>query len=212
MSCFESSTFLKNPLVMNQEVLKKACDELGWKYLIQNGELLVVDAKQKQNVRGEYVLKVSGNTVSYNNYYMKNGKELVSELQEHFCKFNVLYAKESILKEFERVGFTLKKDYDFVPNSEISDQFFMVGYSMLEKETEKRSEIKFSILIDGTIVTDSNYIPEDIHKLADEAFSKLDEAFGNKRREGIEIKRKVIPEKYRNKSYCSVNNKIKAKY
>lgn len=57
MSCFESSTFLKNPLVMNQEVLKKACDELGWKYVLQNGELIVTDVNQKENVRGEYVLK-----------------------------------------------------------------------------------------------------------------------------------------------------------
>ncbi len=212
MSCFESSTFLKNPLVMNQEVLKKACDELGWKYVLQNGELIVTDVNQKENVRGEYVLKLSGNTVTYNNYYMKNGKELFSELQQHFFKFNIIYAQESILQEFQRVGFTFKKDYDFIPDLEISDQFYMIGYSKMEKETEKRTEIKFTILKDGTIITDSNYIPEDIHKLADEAMSKIDESFGSERREGIEIKRKVIPEEYRSKSFCAINNKIKAKY
>ena len=31
MSCFESSTFLKNPDVLNQEVLISACKKLGWK-------------------------------------------------------------------------------------------------------------------------------------------------------------------------------------
>lgn len=212
MSCFESSTFLKNPFVMNQEVLKKACDELGWKYVLQDGELIVTDVNQKENVRGEYILKLSANTVRYNNYYLKNGKQLVSDLQQHFYKFNVIYAKESILQEFQRVGFAFKKDYDFNPDLDISDQFYMIGYSKMENETEKRTEIKFTILKDGTIITDSNYIPEDIHKLADEAMARLDESFGSQRREGIEIKRKIIPEEYRNKSYCAVNNKIKAKY
>ena len=66
MSCFESSKFLKNPQVMNQVVLQKACDELGWKYEIRNNELIVLNANQKENLRGEYLLKVKGDTVTYN--------------------------------------------------------------------------------------------------------------------------------------------------
>jgi hypothetical protein len=187
MSCFESSKFLKNPQVMNQVVLQKACDELGWKYEIRNNELIVLNANQ-------------------------NAKEFVSELQGVFYKLNVCYAKETILKEFEGVGFTFKRDYDFVATEEQVEQFFMVGISRIENEDEKRVEIKFTILNDGTVVTDSNYIPEDIHKLADEAMQKIDGAFGSQRREGFEIIRKEVPEKYLTKSYCTVNNKIKAKH
>ena len=211
MSCFESSKFLKNPQVMNQEVLIKACNELGWKYEIRQNELIVLNANQKEDLRGEYLLKVKGDTVSYNSYYMKNAKEFVAELQGTFYKLNVVYAKETILKEFESVGFTFKRDYDFVATNEEFDRFYMVGYSKIENEDEKRTEIQFTILSDGTVVTDSNYIPEDIHKLADEAMLKLDSAFGTSRREGIEIKRKEVPERYKTKSFCTVNNKIRAK-
>lgn len=211
MSCFESSKFLKNPQVMNQEVLIKACNELGWKYEIRQNELIVLNANQKEDLRGEYLLKVKGDTVSYNSYYMKNAKEFVAELQGVFFKLNVVYAKETILKEFEGVGFTFKRDYDFVANNEEVERFYMVGVSKIENEDEKRTEIQFTILNDGTVVTDSNYIPEDIHKLADEAMLKIDSAFGTQRREGIEIKRKEVPERYKTKSYCTVNNKIKTK-
>jgi hypothetical protein len=212
MSCFESSKFLKNPQVMNQIILQKACDQLGWKYEIINNELIVLDANQKENLKGEYLLRVKGDTVTYNRYYMKNARDFVSELQEVFFKLNVCYAKETILKEFEAVGFTLKRDYDFVATKEQAEQFYMVGISRIENEDEKRVEIKFTILNDGTVLSDSNYIPEDIHKLADEAMSKIDGAFGSHRREGVEILRKEVPEKYKAKSYCTVNNKIKAKH
>lgn len=41
--------------------------------------------------------------------------------------------------------------------------------------------------------------------------SKIDHSFGTTRREGIEIKRKEVPERYKTKSYCTINNKIIAK-
>lgn len=79
MSCFESSTFLKNPQVMNQEILKKACEMLGWKFEIkseQNKQVLYVyDANQKANLKGEFALKVIDNVVTYNSYYMKNDSD-----------------------------------------------------------------------------------------------------------------------------------------
>lgn len=57
----------------------------------------------------------------------------------------------------------------------------MVGYTKLEDEKEKRYEIKFSILNDGTVVTDSNYLPDDVNEMAHAAMDDLQEAFGNKR-------------------------------
>lgn len=210
MSCFESSKFVKNPQVMNQSVLIMACHALGWKYEIIQDELIVLNANQKEDLKGEYLLKIKGDVVSYNSYYMKNAKEFVSELQETFFKLNVVYAKETILKEFEGVGFTFKRDFDFVPNDEEVDRFYMVGYSKIESETENKAEILFTILKDGSVVTDSNYIPEDIHKLADEAMIKMDASFGSNRREGIEIKRKEIPLKYQGKTYCTSSGQLKS--
>lgn len=210
MSCFESSKFLKNPQVLNQAVLIRACQILGWEYDIRDGELIVLSAHQTENLKGEYLLKVRGDTVSYNTYYLKNAKQYVSELQDQFFKLNIAYAKETILKEFESVGFSLKRDFDFVPTEEEVERFFMVGYSKMENEDESKIEIQFTILNDGSVLTDSNYIPEDIHKLADEAMLKMDSAFGCKRREGVEITRKEIPVKYQGKTYCQANGQLKS--
>ncbi|MFK2662415.1 hypothetical protein ACIXUI_13155 [Bacteroides fragilis] len=57
MSRYESSRFVKDPKTMNKEILKAACDKLGWTYRIQGEDLIVTDAKQKEKVYGEYVLK-----------------------------------------------------------------------------------------------------------------------------------------------------------
>ena len=211
MSCFESSTFLKNPSIMNQSILIKACEKLNWKYKVEDKVLLVYEANQKTNLRREYALKVDGNRITYNSYYMKNGKELVKKLENEFYHLNISYAKETILAEFNRVGFTLLPDYNFIKNDKEVERFSMVGYSKIKEETEKKTVIQFTILNDGTIVSDSNYIPADLHELADKAMEKIDEAFGTKREEGVHIKRKEVPLKYKNKSYCTANNKIKAK-
>lgn len=215
MSCFESSTFLKNPTVMNQDVLKQACEKLGWRYeaKVENGEniLLVYDVNQKENLKGEFALKVIGNQITYNSYYMKNGQELVKDLEKNFYTINVEYACETILREFQAVGFKLLPDYKFKENEKEKRRFKMVAHTSIPNESEKRTEIEFTIMFDGTIVTDSNYIPEDIHKLADKAMESIDNAFGTKRKEGEHIKRKEIPLKYKDKAYCKAGNKIIAK-
>lgn len=216
MSCFESSTFLKNPMVMNQQVLKKACEKLGWKYEIRSERgqdvLYIFDVNQASQLYGEYALKVNGNQVTYNSYYLKNGTQLVKELEQSFYGLNVEYAKETILREFKAVGFKLLPDMKFVPNEKEKERFKMVAHSRISAETEKRTEIEFTILFDGTIVSDSNYIPEDIHKLADKAMEAIDASFGTVRKEGEQIRRKEIPARYKNKAYCKANNKIVAKY
>lgn len=211
MSCFETSTFLKNPQVFKTQVFIEAIKKFDWQYEIKSENEIVVTQIPNTNLHGEYALKIKNGNVTYNSYYLKNGKELVNELRAEFFSLNVEYAKKTILTEFESVGFSLKKEYDFVADDTVKEKFFMVGYSKIESEDEKRTEIEFSILNDGTIISDANYIPYDLHELADKAMEGIEKAFGNTRREGVEIKRKEIPIKYKNKAYCSPSNKIIAK-
>lgn len=72
MSRFESSRFVRNPQVMHVDVLKSACDALGWQYTIHDNILTVSDAKQKSRLYGEFALKLNltTNEVTYNTYYM----------------------------------------------------------------------------------------------------------------------------------------------
>ena len=215
MSCFESSTFLKSPNVMNPEILKKACDKLGWTFEIKTEQskqvLYVYDVNQSSNLRGEYALKVVDNVVTYNSYYMKNGRELAKELENQFYGLNIQYAHQAILNEFEALGFKFMPVNTFVPTETEKVRFKMVGHSKISEETEKRVELEFTIKFDGTVVSDSNYIPKDVHKLADKAMEAIDKAFGTIRKEGEQIKRKEIPAKYKNKVYCKSGNKIIAK-
>jgi hypothetical protein len=200
---------------MNQEILKKTCEKLGWKFevkLEQNKQVLYVyDTLRNANLQGEFALKVVDNVVTYNSYYMKNGKELINELESHFYGLNVIYAKETILREFQAVGFKVLPDLKFVPNEIDKEKFKMVASTRNPNETDKRTEIEFTIKYDGTIVTDSNYIPEDIHKLADKAMEAIDNSFGTKRKEGEQIKRKTVPPLYQNKTFCSATGQIKSK-
>ena len=211
MSCFETSTFIKDPKFFSQLAFIEAVKKMGWKYQLIKNEVIVPEIPGV-NLRGEFAMKVSNNgKLVYNSYYLKNGEELVDELKEVFFKLNVKYSKRAVLSEFKKVGFTLKEHYNFVPNANEVESFSVIGYTKDKRESEKKTEIFFKILHDGTVISDSNYIPEDLHKLADKAFEGIDKCLGNKRREGIEIKRKKIPVKYQNKAYCTVNNKIRAK-
>ncbi len=214
MSCFESSTFLKSPQVMNQEILKRACEKLGWKFEIKtelNKQVLYVyDTNKNANLQGEFALKVIDNVVTYNSYFMKNGQELIKELENQFYGLNVVYAKETILREFQAVGFKFLPDLKFVANETEKEKFKMVATTRNPNEADKRTEIEFVIKFDGTIVTDSNYIPEDIHRLADKAMEEIDNSFGTKRKEGEHIKRKAIPPIYQGKTFCSASGQIKS--
>ena len=100
MSRFESSRFVRNPLVLNPDVLKKACDSLGWKYSINGDVLTVSNANQSSNLYGEYALKLDIRTkkVTYNTYYMPDAKQKVNELQEAFNRINSVYAKEALIQ------------------------------------------------------------------------------------------------------------------
>jgi hypothetical protein len=198
MSCFESSTFLKNPDIMNQELLISACEKLGWKYSISVNELTVFQLNSNENLRGEYAMKIVGNKVTYNRYYLQNAQRKVQELQNTFYELNVKYAEESIIREFKKQGWTFKSNVNFKANENEKVSFYMVGRSKLKEEAEPVSQIKFTILKDGSVKTDSDYIPKDIHELADKAMESLESVFGNNR----EINGKEIPLKYKHKTFC----------
>ena len=70
MSRFESSRFVRNPQIMNANVLMAACETLGWKYSLQNNILLVTEVGNDSNFHGEFALRldVSTNEVTYNTY------------------------------------------------------------------------------------------------------------------------------------------------
>lgn len=181
MSRFESSRFIKDPKVMNPEALQRACDKLGWKYTVKGGDILITDLGGGYELHGEYALKVSDGVVTYNSYYLENGKELVEELKSVFFPLNVEYARDSVIRSFSANGFTYKKDYSFRPTEEVADHFSMVGYTELPDEKEKRYEVAFSILKDGTVITDSNYLPDDVNNKAHQSMDRLQELFGRER-------------------------------
>ena len=179
MSRYESSKFIKDPKTMNQDALKQACETLGWKYKVDNNILYVTDAKQSSEMYGEYVLKVEGDTVTYNSYYLDNGQQLIAELQDTFFPLNVEYAKKSVVDAFSRNGFTFQRIWRYVKKDNEVERFAMVGYTKDPTETEKRYEIVFSIFKDGSVVTDSNYLPDDVNSLAHKSMDDLQKLFGN---------------------------------
>jgi len=195
MSRFESSKFVRNPKVMHIEVLKNACDSLGWNYHISGNELFVTDAKQETQLYGEFALRLNliTNEVTYNTYYMPNADLKVEELQKRFYALNAEYSKKSLIQEFKKKGFTYKSNDHFTPTTEEVFCFFMVGRSKDKNEDEPVAQIKFTILKDGTIVTDSDYLPNDVNEKAHEAMDVLEELLGNKR---IMTKKTNIPAKY----------------
>lgn len=194
MSRFESSRFVRNPQVMHVNVLKSACETLGWTYRVYNNELLVTDAKQGSQLYGEFALKLnlSTNEVTYNTYYMPNAAQKVVELQNQFYALNAAYAKNSLVQEFKKKGFNYKPNDHFTPTTEEVYCFFMIGRSKDKNEDEPVAQIKFTILKDGTIVTDSDYLPNDVNERAHDAMDILEQLLGNKR----VMTKKPVPAKY----------------
>ena len=136
---------------MNKEVLKSACETLGWSYTISGSELIVVDAKQGTQLYGEFALKLNltTNEVTYNTYYMPNAAEKVEELQNQFYALNAAYSKNSLIQEFKKKGFNYKSNDHFTPTTEEVYSFYMVGRSKDKNEDEPVAQIKFTILKDG---------------------------------------------------------------
>jgi len=197
MSRFESSRFVRNNNIMDREVLKSACDSLGWTYILKGDILTVSDVKQKGNLYGEFALRlnVKTNEVVYNTYYLPDAPQKVKELQNQFYLINAEYARKSLIQEFKKKGFTYKTNDRFVPTSETLYSFFMVGRSKDKSEEEPVAQIRFDILKDGTIITDSDYLPNDVNERAHDAMDVLEKLMGNKR----VMTKKEIPSKYLHK-------------
>jgi hypothetical protein len=195
MSRFETSKFVRNASIMNQECLIEACQKLNWKFNRQGDELLITDIGIKQSFGNEYAIKVKGSNVTYNTYYLGNVKEYVQKLQSVYNELNIEYSKTTIINEFKNKGFTFKSNDSFVVTEEEKVSFFMVGRSKDKNETEPIGQIKFTILFDGTIISDSNYLPDDVNKLAHAAMDEIDVNFCSKRI----MTKKNVPLKYKDK-------------
>ena len=195
MSRFETSKFVRNTSVMNQGCLIEACQELNWKYAQQNDELLIIDIGVKQSFGSEYAIKVKGNDVTYNTYYLGNAKDYVQKLQGIYNELNVEYSKTTVINEFKKKGFTFKSNDKFATTEQEKASFFMVGRSKDKNETEPVGQVKFTILFDGTVISDSNYLPEDVNKLAHTAMDNIDLNFSSKR----VMKKKEVPLKYKDR-------------
>lgn len=168
---------------MHVDVLKSACDTLGWSYNVVGNELIVTDAKQVSSLYGEFALKLNlvTNEVLYNTFYMPNAIQKVEELQNEFYALNAVYAKNSLVQEFKKKEFTYKSNDHFTPTQEEVYSFFMVGRSKDKNEDEPVAQIKFVILKDGTIVTDSDYLPNDVNERAHDAMDVLEKLMGKQK-------------------------------
>jgi len=195
MSRFETSKFVRNASVMNQECLIDACQKLNWKFTQQGDELLITDIGIKQSFSNEYAIKVKGSSVTYNTYYLGNAKEYVQKLQSVYNELNVEYSKMTVINEFKNKGFTFKSNDKFVSTEDEKISFFMVGRSKDKSETELVGQVKFTILFDGTVISDSNYLPEDVNKLAHAAMDSIDLNFSSQR----VMTKKEIPLKYKDR-------------
>lgn len=207
MSRFESSTFVRDENVMNQQILISTCEELGWMYVIKGDALLITDIGTEEKFYGEYAIKVEHNIVTYNTYYLENTADYVEKLRQKYTLLNAEYSRHSVIGAFKSMGFTYKSIPSFVPTETEMFRFYMVGRSLDPNEEEPVGQILFSIKPDGTVVSDSNYLPDDVNKRAHAAMDKIDENFSSKR---VMVK-KEIPFKYRNKVKRSTSNNINLK-
>lgn len=186
---------------MNQDCLIEACQRLNWKFVQGDNELLITDIGVKQSFGNEFAIKVKGNDVTYNTFYLGNTNDYVQKLQAIYNELNVEYSKTTVINEFKKKGFTFKSNDTFLPSELERESFFMVGRSKDKSETEPVGQIKFTILFDGTVVSDSNYLPADVNTLAHAAMDGIDLNFSSKR----VMTKKEIPLKYKDR----MNNTIK---
>lgn len=188
--------------LVDQTLLQKACEQLGWHYQVRGQTLRITQAGAHGSLHGEAALTVTNNRVVWNSYYLKDGAQRLNALRETysviFNEMRVAYALEAVLTEFRKRGFSKIADLHFEPNEQVRHRFYFKGKSRLKQEDEPIAKIRIEILADGSLRTDSNYIPEDIHRLADEAMDAIAQCMGTTRK----VDPKEIPAKYRGKAFC----------
>lgn len=181
MSCWETSEFINDPEKVDRNIMIEACSRLGWKFNQINGKLVINDAKQGSTLYGESAIEIVGNRIRYNDYYMRNGAEKINELQYEYMCLYVSHIEETIKEKFRSVGYNILPNNRFVAKETQVSSFFVVARSKLQDSKGVEARIKFTILKDGSIESDSNYIPDDIHILANEAMSSLQKIIDCKR-------------------------------
>ena len=75
-------------------------------------------------------------------------------------------------------------------------------------EDEPIARIKFTILTDGTIVTNSDYLPNDVNERAHDAMDVLEKLLGNKR----VMTKKEVPARYLSKMKPRRTNESQIKH
>lgn len=208
MSRFESSTFVRNSSSMRLENLIKACDTLGWRYHTEGDTTYITDIGVAQSFGREYAIKITGNQITYNTYYLGNTKEYVEKLKAVYNTLSAEYSKNTVIAAFKKHGFTYKDNPRFVPTESEVFSFYMVGRSNDKSEKEPIGQVKFTILADGTVVSDSNYLPDDVNKRAHASMDDIDSDFESKR----VMTKKEVPFEYReriakSKAAQSINQK-----
>ena len=88
MSRFETSTFVRNSEFANSEVILDVIQKLGWAYEIINNEIIVSSVGSNSEMQGEYALKIVGNRIIYNTYYLNNSQEIVRNFKSKFSELN----------------------------------------------------------------------------------------------------------------------------
>ena len=206
MSRFETSRFVRNPSVMRTDCLIEACDKLGWKYRQKGDAFLITDINAGRSFGDEYAIKVQDNQVTYNTYYLGNTKEYVDKLRSLYNSLNVEYSKTAVITAFKKHGFTYLSDEHFQPTETEIYRFYMVGRSKNPKETEPVGKVKFTIYADGTVVSDSNYLPEDVNTRAHASMDNIDLNFSSAR----VMTKKEIPPEYRDRVKRSTTTQVNA--
>lgn len=204
MSRFETSKFVRNQSIMRIDCLIEACEKMSWKYKREGDTLFITDINAGCSFGAEYAIKVQGDQVTYNTYYLGNTKEYVDKLKSLYDTINVEYSKTAVITAFKKHGFTYLNDDHFQPIGTEVYRFYMVGRSKNPKETEPVGKIKFSIFSDGTVVSDSNYLPEDVNTRAHASMDDIDANFSSTR----VMTKKEIPPEYRDRVKRSTSSQI----
>ena len=96
MSRFETSKFVRNQSIMRIDCLIEACEKMSWKYKREGDTLFITDINAGCTFGAEYAIKVQGDQVTYNTYYLGNTKEYVDKLKSLYDTINVEYSKTAV--------------------------------------------------------------------------------------------------------------------
>jgi hypothetical protein len=168
--------------------------------------VLITDLNTGNSFGSEYAIKVQNNQVTYNTYYLEDTEEYVDKLRSLYDSLNVEYSKAAVISAFKKHGFSYLSDTHFQRNETEIYRFYMVGRSKNANETEPVGKVQFTIYADGTVVSDSNYLPEDVNKRAHASMDDIDLNFSSAR----VMTKKDIPPEYRDRVKRNITTQVNA--